>query len=735
MASFAIIFVVIIVVQYLLPAGILRLVLGDLFLWLVTAAAILGAGVWARRWLNELGMQRRELLWTLLLFCFIYIAGYIFVHIFFAAEQDIKVYDSTQYWTAVITDQKMVSESIPAYLIHLRETFSREYNNLAALPLIPLTRLLGTDFAGYCLSILFIYYLPACLFLSIFILRLFKRARGSTPGAAAFIPCLCLCALSVAFLWPVMNGYLDVVGALLFALLLNATLDWDCTIFTFPSALCFAGLTLLLVLSRRWYAFNVAGIYFSFGVVTTLGMLARREFTLAKFGGILLNMAAIAAVCVLCFALINPALFTLFLGGDYATAFSGYKNMSMVQNLWMILANLGLLWVAAAFIGMRLLLQSDAVRPVCFRLLLTAIISFILFCRIQDMGYHQSYLVIPTLLIFAGVAYASIGGIVRRQRRIPLIALLLVVTVANFLFGYIPGLQSVAAKTEPFTTVMRRYPRINEDYAIIRQVVEDLAERTRDTSQLVYVIGDGSALSPEILKRSHLPEQTDAAPFVLVNNIVDLRDGFPSQLFMADYVVLRDPFVTEFSTPQLVSREANDMLLHSPDTALYYRREGSYAASGGDIVVFRKIQPVNTGYVDNLSERLRQYYPDQPFVYEPNYFIALLRIDPETEYLYNPWDDNSITLPKKATQPIEMRLDGLAGQTTLSFSLSCWEEGLEISVQNQYGEIFSQAIARTVKDNYEIDVAGSDFLTITIAEADQSMPVAGGIIMYHPELN
>ena len=720
-------------IQPFLAEGIFRRLLADLFLWLALAAPVTAAAVCARDWLKEIGFDKRERRWVWAILLIAHAAGYVFVQTFFAAEQDIKVYDSTVYWINVIADQRLISDSIPAYLVHLRDTFSREYNHLAALPLIPISRWLGVDFTGYCLSVLFAYYLPACLFLSIFALRLVRLARGGTPRPIAFAACFCLCCLCVPLLWPVMNGYLDVAGALIFALLLNASLHWDCTRFSAKENLAFAALSLLLVLCRRWYAFNIVGFYCAFAVAALPRIMARNGSPGKKLGSLVLNMAMIAGTCSLCFFIINPALFDLFLSSRYGTAYSAYKTMGMMRNLWEILANMGLLWVAAAFMGMRLLLREGGARPATVRLLIVAAVSYVLFSRIQYMGFHQAYLLLPVLAIFAGAAVVFLVAFAPGRWRAPLAVLLLAAMAFNFLNGYEPRLRTVAYATQPFMTAMRRYPRSNPDYGLIRRVVDDLAERTRGTSRHVYVIGDGSALSPEILKRSRLPEQIDAAPSVLVNNITDLRDGFPSQLFLADYVLLRDPFVTEFANPQQVSAQASDLLLHDPATEAYYRREQTYAASDGAIVLLEKLNPVDTRYVDNLEERLRSFYPDNPFVYEPDYFIALCRVDPQTPYTYNPWDDNALTFPKTAGKPITMGLAGLAGQSTLSFDLSCWEEGLGIAVRNQDGEIFRQAVARAVRAPYRIDVGGSDFLVITVTEATDA-PVAGGIIIYRPEL-
>ncbi len=722
-------------VQPLLPAGIARTVVADVFFLLFLALPLAVLALWTWQWLQEIDYNEKDGAYILAFIVVMYIAAYVFIHVFFRAEHDIKIYDSTVYWIKVIEDGARAAESIPEYLAFLRHTFTFEYNNLAVLPLLPLSHVLGTSFAGYCTTVAFAYYLPACFFLTLFCLRLFLLARETRPGIPAFIAIFLLCALCVGFLWPVMDGYLDVVGVLIIAVLLNASLYWDAGTFSWRSVITLSVLSVLLVLSRRWYAFYIVGFYLGFGVSALITNAGNREALYSRLKKIVLNMLAIAAVSTLCIVIIQPALLQLFISTHYATAYSFYKTMSVWGNLWIFSKNLGMLWLAAAYGGISILVASSPTRLICLRLLIAMIVAIVLFCTVQDLGYHHHYLIYPTILIFAGVMYARIAAWAQEKTAALLLLIgVVVLTVVNFLFGYCSELTHVAVKTEPFTTAMRRYPMVNANYDVIREVVRNLTEKIGETSQHVYVVGDGLALSPEILKRSLLPEKTDAAPYVLVNSIVDLRDGFPSQLFMAEYVVLSDPFITEFPKPQQVSYQVYDLLLRDPAGSDYYQREASYTAADGDIVVLKKIRPIGRAFVDNLRDRMQNYYPQTPFVYSPNYFIALNEIPPAIEYQYNFWDDNSFTFHKKAAEEITIQFHGIEGLSTISFAISCWNEGLELRAENRDKVLARQPLIQAVRAPYRFDIGGSDALTITIANANPDVPVDGNLILYHPEM-
>ena len=155
---------------------------------------------------------------------------------------------------------------------------------------------------------------------------------------------------------------------------------------------------------------------------------------------------------------------------------------------------------------------------------------------------------------------------------------MLILFLVNFSFGFGRALERPAWACQPVTAARRAYPVENPYYNAVRQVVGDLGRKIQGTSGLVYVVGDDEGLSPELLKRSFLPEEVDAAPFVMVNNIVDLRDGFPSQLFLADYVLLSDPFKTSFPAAQQVSYQVYEMLRDDPGLEHCYQLDAAYEA-------------------------------------------------------------------------------------------------------------------------------------------------------------
>lgn len=703
--------------QPAIPSRPVRIVCAVLFQCIILAAVIGPCAVLVKRWLAELGYRRRESLRLGLAAGILGMGGAIFFLLYFSAEQDIKVYDYSTYWIHVIQERAQIADSIPGYLSGLRASFGSDYNNLPSFPLLPVSYLFGVSYTGYCLSVFFVYYLPACLLLTVLVMRITARVHASPPGVTSMLVCLGICATCPVLLWPVIHGYLDVAGVFWCAMLLNDTLDWDGMEFAWKRNAALAVMSMLLVLSRRWYAYYIVGFYLAIGLAALIRVIRERRPVAKSLGMLAANLGMIAGLSVAALLLVNPGILTQFFGRDYSEVYSAYKNMATWQNLLYIARYVGYLGVAVCCMGAILLCKHKEGRLIGLRLLIAAFIASALFFSVQNMAFHHMYLIIPTILLFLlfFVSY-HLNDTSRMNRRLIRAAGagILVLCLANLAFAYVPSTQGIADFTRAVSTRLRSYPVRLPHYAVFKQMAADLNEKTGKKIASVYVVGEGD-FSPEHLRRINLPEQTDAAPFVLENANADLRDGFPSQVFMADYVVLIEPFTTSFANTQQVSYQVHDMFLGDPLIPEYYDIDTVYTMDESKAYVFRKTHPADRVLIDALRDRLYEYYPDDPFVYTPNYFLSLIEFDQNMHY-YNYWG-KEFYFNKPENGPLQFALRDTATFSTLSFALECDAPGLVLTLENQDGVFYRSEELPVGSTPYALDIAGSEFVNITIMEA------------------
>ncbi|GEM_PF-2401325 len=700
-------------VQPFLPQAEGKAIAGNFFLWLLMLALTGGLIMLAGRWIKELGFGPREFKMIAGMLFFLAVAGAVFFRIYYSMERDIKVYDFSNFWRSTLERRITAGQSLSQLFGEAVDSLNKDYTYVAVIPLIPLSYVFGTQYAGFVFSIYFIYYMPACFFLTIYAMRLLRLAGGTVAGAMSFNLCLLAGAMLPGFLLPVLNGYPDVMGVLLVALMLNATFYWNGSILSRKHIFGLAAASLLLLVARRWYAYYIVGFYTALGVDLFLTMFASKRFSFRKAGNFVLNITSIAALCCLVVLLLNQNIFITFLGRDYATEYSAVKTVAWWSNLWQIAKGWGLLYLCASFGGLVFLCRKRTSRMICIRLVVCSATAFGLFSMVQNLDPHHYYLVTIPLFVFICTFINIAVQLFQKEKASVLLITFAVTGIANFLLAFVPGLHTFSYLAQPFTSNVVRYPKVYKYFDTISHLLNDLKELTNGTSKSVYVVGANDYLSEELLKRINLPEETDSAPFVLRSNIMDQRDGFPSQLFMADYVLLNDPFIDSFDTVQQVNYQVYDMLMNDPEISSRYQLLTAYKEDNNNILLLEKVRPADPATVDNLKARLMEYYPNLPFVWQPDYTIALLEYDKTLAVDYQYWS-NDFTFRHDGSKDIIFGWQDTEQFNSLQFVMASKTTPMELSVANQDGTIYQVNLDAAAWEGIDIDTAGSEYLIVRV---------------------
>jgi hypothetical protein len=84
-----------------------------------------------------------------------------------------------------------------------------------------------------------------------------------------------------------------------------------------------------------------------------------------------------------------------------------------------------------------------------------------------------------------------------------------------------------------------------------------------DQNDRLYVLSSSSVLNSDILQKGHLslPSTKNMEKQIFRSSELNLRDGFPSNLFKAKYVVIADPIQCLYGPKQrVISIPAESML-------------------------------------------------------------------------------------------------------------------------------------------------------------------------------
>ena len=629
---------------------------------------------------------------------------------FLGMEQTIKQYDATVYWMKAINVSDGMYTNMLEEFRKVRQSLSMEYGNLPVILHTFFMHYFGKNNIAFCTYNYLLYGIPAIFLILLYTVRLIGKC-GTLLTDQCFSVIAAAGFLCPAILLPVLSGYVDIIGIVWIGILLNLTLEWKCEMLTVKMDLLLAVISVLLLLSRRWYAFYIVGFYLSFGVRVIINTVELKKLCWNKIVCTGINLLLIAGCSCLLIAVCNRDVFGTFFAGNYTEAYTAYRTQTTFEDFKNGFQELGYLFCMIAMVGFWKLSSARERMNVIVQVFVPPFAACILFGRVASMGIHHMYLLIPHLVILEGIGIYEVVNLVRRKKLICIITL--IVITMNAIVSFFPILTAIKGN---IGSNIRKYPEKMEYEQMIRDAASDLSE----LKGTVYICGEGEDFSMELFNRCLLPEVESAVPNMFVSSIVDLRDGFPSQAFMADYIVVREPYKTGFSDIQQVTYQISEMLLHSESVSDYYQVYKKYnLGSGGDCFkVYKKIKPLHPDVISEVSHKISEFYDhksEAELAYQPNWFSALADYAEGTNAIYNFWDQSLSLSGDGSNLDIMFQLD--AKFQTMKFSLDgfCGKGTVEIYGDGE--QIYEGDLLEAYE--YEIDLTGVSTMWLRCADESE----------------
>lgn len=627
-----------------------------------------------------------------------------FVIFFLGMEETIKQYDETVYWIKSIHMSDSMYTNMLDGLRDIRQTLSAEYGNLPVLLFAPFIRYFGKNNIAFCSFIYIVYGIPAISLMILYISRVIKKCRLENKCEDILVYMSFLCP---AMLYPILSGYVDVIGIVLMGILLNISLDWDYSRFTVRKDMELALVSMVLLFSRRWYAFYIVGFYFSFAIEEVVVQIIEKKRSLQRMKYLMMNLIFIAGVSCFLIFIFNKEVFQVFLGGNYAEAYAAYKRHPTYMDFIEGFKKLGGIFFAFAVLGViRLCMQKKLIKYLV-KAMIPSAVACILFGTVQSMGSHHMYLLIPHLVILEGIGISTVFGYVKNKKLI--YALFTFTFVINIFLSFSPVLTSVNTK---LMSSIREYPNKMQNAAVIKEVSYYLSK----LEGTVYICGEGNDVSSELFNRCLLPDIETALPNMIPASIVDMRDGFPSQAFLADYVVIRNPYETGFTDKQQVTLQIWDMLLHSEIGKKYYALDKQYALAKNHeyIEIYKKKCHLHPELIEFVSSQIAECYnfeKEKGIAYTPNWFNSLANYTDPLSISYYPWDQSVEISGNKDSMDAVLEVDGKFNK--LFFSLGNFGEEDLLRV---YGDDILICKEKLSWDNnkFEIDISNLNTVRLSV---------------------
>jgi hypothetical protein len=557
---------------------------------------------------------------TLLLFL---IAANCFAIYFIGKENTIYDWDAAHFWGKFIEITRTFKASpISAIKTVLGSLQQGEYNYLLPFLLVPFSLLFGTERLPFILSIVNIFgSLSALSFLF-----LYKRFSGimhdyKSHYSVSLIPLLTF--FTFPFLWtPILFGYVALGGFSVMCLILFLCFKFPLSGQRYITLMIIGILLSVLVLFRRWYSF------WSISFIITL-MINEMIFLYLDYGFDRKRFIVLAKKTL--FILLTSGIFYIMIAGprflevatnDYTPLIAAYNSYTLLGHFTSFINRFGLFYIALTLSGLFVSIYHKNTRKLASFLIIQWIITFVLFTRISMFAFHHYYLLQPTILLFMSLFITEIFlKLKSKTTKIVTCSLYFLVSIVIFVAVFFPGASSYAKQAKGLFPRLTYYPMVREDIDEIKRMLNALGSILLDHNDSVYVLAGSELLNSEHFQKASLSLKgiPPVDRYFFRTHDLDLRDGFPSDLFNAKYVIVTDPVQCDLGCKKqrVISIAAESILKGENMGSSYERLPYEFTLQRGvkAYIYKRNVSPV-TADIKFLSNALRKYYPDSPNVYE-----------------------------------------------------------------------------------------------------------------------
>lgn len=418
------------------------------------------------------------------------------------------------------------------------------------------------------------------------------QAGSKACFAAAMVFCMGLPLLHAALL----EGYPDLLGLVFMGCILLFSWDYDFARWQpLRLALLFVS-TVLLVASRRWYMFWVVAYYLCYALRLAVRAAQSRQpkplLRAAAYG-----CGAAAALLVLFFRM-----FQNILAADYLHAYASYLSGGFWGEVSHQASCCGLLVLALLAAGLLYGLWQKPLRPAALMAAASTLGAMALFTRVQNMGNHQSLLLMGGCWMLGILGVLALGALpvqARGPARCTAAALLLLNLGAAAL-----GLgQPSALLSQPSLA-----PPVRQDAQAVRQLAGRLLQECGETPDGIYMTCFSSRYNPDIFAAVCTADPALCRPgtdaflaFSSGMGVLGTQD-FQAGYFTARYVVTCSPY-----EGTALSQKMNDGFL------AWQAASGSHAErysvtipeTGVTFTVYERVQPY-TGQEVQFYQQLFQ---------------------------------------------------------------------------------------------------------------------------------
>lgn len=334
------------------------------------------------------------------------------------------------------------------------------------------------------------------------------------------------------------TGQPDIFGLFWVNLIILLTMNYDFQRKEFVRWTAIIIFTFLLAITRRWYMFWILGYYVSYAIITICSTLIigdkQKIKNLFKNGLIFILYAGIILAIAL-FPIIKKTILA-----NYGTSYSAWNTSGLkgeIKN--QICFYIGLLAALLILVSIIYAFIKRKTSAFTLQIILTYIITIVLFTRIQNMGPHQSLILVPEYLLLMILGISALCQIKNKIVNNIIICIIGTYLITNFLINYTEVKSfygNILFSNRSLKPVQRT------DYEKIGEIVQFIYDNCDINNDKVYINSANVAYCGDTFAFYNMP-YNDLRKVVAYESSIDSVHGFPTQLLKAKYVFITNKVI------------------------------------------------------------------------------------------------------------------------------------------------------------------------------------------------
>lgn len=551
-----------------------------------------------------------------------------FISFLIKQNQFIYYWDYGREWTTAINvSEELFANPVNALKSIYQSINESDYNKLMPVLIALPLKILGNSFTRYIVINMLFFMCPTLFIVS---LLSYKILRKFSIVTVRFWNILLLVSLTPILYCVLLDGFMDIVILPIISALLLIAVDFDYN--SVDVGTCFQIVIgiLLMVLFRRYFAYWVVGYIFSLFFIA-MYQIKSGDNKRKKFKVYVIDMMLIGGISLAILLTFFRQFFIRSIFNNFSYAYSAY-DVPYIEKFQKLADAFGWGELFIAFVLAPMICRIyKGMIAIIFSYFCNIIVAIFLIWNEQQMGWHHYYLIVVQVMLLYLLGLFGFAEKKEKKKRVVIKVIGSIWCLMNIMICFMPILRGL----NKYNLFASRYyeVKIRDDLENIHNMTDYVNEIANlENGKWVYVLSSSSILNSDILRKSELPFNMNAIPTLYGTKDVDLRDGFPEELFTADVVIVGEPIQTHLpdETQEIITYLSelildsdsylgrhydcvNEFILHGDVTAKVYKRNSQYSKE--DYLKLRKyFDGIYGAYPELFRDRIiypTAFFPDE----------------------------------------------------------------------------------------------------------------------------